>query len=190
MERNELFIVEFKPCLPELLRSCMRLTLNKADAEELLSSTVQKVLENMDSYTPGTQPLAFMRTIARNTFLNDRKKIKSRKTQLVEDEAFLQYDAAEEAVMLDLFNNLLDDYQSFGDEVLAALEQIRNDQHFKVFCCVMDGHKSREIAEDMGIEENTVKGIVRRIRIKMIPVLRQYAFEAYGIVPDIKMNEA
>jgi RNA polymerase sigma factor (sigma-70 family) len=189
MERNELFIKEFKPHLAELYRSALRLTLNKVDAEELVATTVQKVLEHMDRYEPGTNPLAYMRTIARNTFLNDRKKIKSRKTQLVEEEYMLQFDDADELALLDLFGNLMDRYDTFSDEVLHAIEQISNDGHFSVFCRVMDGFKSHEIAEELKMPENTVKGIVRRIRLKLIPALRDYALVTYGITPDIKMQQ-
>jgi RNA polymerase sigma-70 factor, ECF subfamily len=188
MEKHDIFLREFRPHLSELYRSAFKLTLNKVDAEDLVATTVQKVLEKMHTYTPGTNPLAFMRTIAKNTFLNDRKKVKIRKTQLVEEELLLQYDQADEMAMLDLFSNLLNEYDSFGDEVRQALDQIKNDAHFHVFCLIMDGFKSAEIADDLKIPENTVKGIVRRIRIKLIPTLREYALEHYNISPDIKLE--
>jgi RNA polymerase sigma-70 factor, ECF subfamily len=188
MEKNELFIREFKPHLAALYSSAMRLTWNKVDAEELVYQTVSKMLVSMDTYTPGTNPLALMRTIQKNIFLNNQKKLKTRKTKSVDQEYILQLDRADEAAALDVFSALLEQYDTFGDEVVGALDMIRNDAHFQVFCLILDGYKSSEVAEDCGIPENTVKGIVRRVRTKLIPVLSTYAREAYGIVPDIKME--
>ncbi len=189
MNTNGIFIEEFQPHLDELYRSTLRLTLNRTDAEEIVAQTVLKVLDNLDKYEPGTNPLAYMRTIARNIFLNERKKIKVRKTQLVDNERMLKYDGAEEIVLLDFFSALLDHYDTFSDEVLRALGQINNDSHFRVFCLMMDGYKSHEIAKQLGCPENTVKSIVRRIREKLIPLLSSYAFEKYGITPDIKLQQ-
>jgi RNA polymerase sigma-70 factor, ECF subfamily len=189
MKKNELFMSEFYPHLPALYRSAFKLTWNQVDAEELVAKTVERVLASMDSYKQEDKPLAFMRTVARNIFLNDCKKIKVRKTQLVDDEAFLQYDAAEEAQLLDTFANLLNHYDSFSDEVIAALARLKNDDHNKIFFAFMDGHKSAEIAKSVKSNENTVKGIVRRVRITLIPELAKYAYETYGIVADIKMEK-
>jgi RNA polymerase sigma-70 factor, ECF subfamily len=189
MEKKELFMTEFYPCLPALYRSAFKLTWDKVDAEELVAKTVEKVIKNLDNYTQQDKPLAFMRTVARNIFLNDCKKLKSRKTFLVEEETFLQLNETSEDQFIDLFCNLLEQYDTFSDEVVAALAQIRNEEHFKVFACTMDGYKSAEIAEELDILENTVKGIIRRVRVKLIPILRDYAFETYGIVADIKLEQ-
>lgn len=189
MEKNKIFNEEFAPHYADLYRSALRLTWDATEAADLVQDTVTKVLEKMDQYKPGTNALAYMRVIAKNAFLNKRKQITTRKTQLVDEDYLLQYDSEDESAAFGFFTELLKDQDSFSDEVKSAIAKIRNDEHFHVFALMFDGYKSAEIATELEISENTVKGIIRRLRIMLIENLREYALENYSIRPDIKMHD-
>lgn len=56
--------------LDSLYRSALRLTHNRADAEDLVQETCLRALRSFDRFNPGTNCRAWLLTILRNAFLN------------------------------------------------------------------------------------------------------------------------
>lgn len=69
----ETFSAEVMAYLEPLFGTAMRLTRNRADAEDLVQDTVVKALRFADRFTPGTNLKAWLYTILHNTWRNRRR---------------------------------------------------------------------------------------------------------------------
>ena len=69
----ETFSAEVLALLEPLYGTALRLTRNRADAEDLVQDTVVKALRFQDRYTPGTNLKAWLYTILHNTWRNRRR---------------------------------------------------------------------------------------------------------------------
>ena len=69
----ETFSAEVLALLEPLYATALRLTRNRADAEDLVQDTVVKALRFQDRYTPGTNLKAWLYTILHNTWRNRRR---------------------------------------------------------------------------------------------------------------------
>ena len=59
--------------IPRLKRFALRLARNRSDADDLVQETVLQALVHADQFRPGTNLLAGLNTILRNSFFTDRK---------------------------------------------------------------------------------------------------------------------
>jgi RNA polymerase sigma-70 factor, ECF subfamily len=80
------FSAEVLAWLQPLYATALRLTRNRADAEDLVQDTVVKALRFSDRFTPGTNLKAWLYTILHNTWRN-RKRDAARDTVEVDSEA-------------------------------------------------------------------------------------------------------
>ena len=71
--RQEAFAAEALSFLEPLYRAALRLTRNRADAEDLVQDTFVKALRFSDRFTPGTNLKAWLYTILHNTWRNRRR---------------------------------------------------------------------------------------------------------------------
>jgi RNA polymerase sigma-70 factor, ECF subfamily len=69
----ETFSAEVMVYLEPLFGTALRLTRNRADAEDLVQDTVVKALRFADRFTPGTNLKAWLYTILHNTWRNRRR---------------------------------------------------------------------------------------------------------------------
>ncbi len=70
---QEAFAAEVLRYLEPLYGTALRLTRNRADAEDLVQDTVVKALRFTDRFTPGTNLKAWLYTILHNTWRNRRR---------------------------------------------------------------------------------------------------------------------
>src|ERR1041384_6785661 len=68
------FATEVLSFLDPLYATALRLTRNRADAEDLVQDTLVKALRFSDRFTPGTNLRAWLYTILHNTWRNRRRK--------------------------------------------------------------------------------------------------------------------
>ncbi len=71
--RPAAFEAEALAHLNALYSSALRLTANRADAEDLVQETYLKAFRSYDQFEPGTNLKAWLFTILHNTFLNTRR---------------------------------------------------------------------------------------------------------------------
>ena len=67
------FSAEVLAWLQPLYATALRLTRNRADAEDLVQDTVVKALRFSDRFTPGTNLKAWLYTILHNTWRNRKR---------------------------------------------------------------------------------------------------------------------
>ena len=60
--------------MPRLKKFARRLACNRSDADDLVQETVLRALVHADQFRPGTNLLAWLNTILRNYFFNERKR--------------------------------------------------------------------------------------------------------------------
>lgn len=170
---------------PQLYSGALRMTRNRADAEDLVQETYLKGYRSFHTFTEGTNLRAWLFRIMTNTYINAyrAKQRRPNETDLGEVEDLYLYrnlgalqDAgigrsAEESLM-----EMLAD-----DEVKQALEDLPDNFRLPVILADVEGFSYKEIAEMLDIPIGTVMSRLHRGRKAMRKALHDYAL-ARGLV--------
>jgi RNA polymerase sigma-70 factor (ECF subfamily) len=164
---------------PQLFSAAMRMTRNRADAEDLVQETYLKGFRSFHTFTEGTNLRAWLFRILTNAYIN-RYRAKQRRpdeTDLADVEDLYLYHrlgtlddasrgrSAEESLM-----EILPD-----DEVKAALEGLPDNFRLPVVLADVEGFSYKEIAEMLEIPIGTVMSRLHRGRKAMQKALYEYA---------------
>jgi RNA polymerase sigma-70 factor (ECF subfamily) len=161
--------------LDSLYRAALRLTHNRADAEDLVQETYVKALRAFHRYNPGTNCRAWLFTIMRNAFLN---RIRNDKREILDDEPGLTglaravtdpagIDSPEE----EFFQTIL---HGDVDRALKGLPLVYREA---VVLADLEGLTYKEIAEVLGCPPGTVMSRLSRGRQLLRHALRRFARE-------------
>jgi RNA polymerase sigma-70 factor (ECF subfamily) len=170
---------------PQLYSGALRMTRNRADAEDLVQETYLKGFRSYHSFTEGTNLRAWLFRIMTNTFINSYRAKQRRpdETDLGDLEDLYLYKnlgalqngttgrSAEETLM-----ELLPD-----DEVKQALEDLPDNFRLPVILADVEGFSYKEIAEILDIPIGTVMSRLHRGRKAMQKTLHDLAL-ARGLV--------
>ncbi|MFP5224487.1 MAG: sigma-70 family RNA polymerase sigma factor [Actinomycetota bacterium] len=173
-----------EPVLDPLFGAALRYTRNRADAEDLVQTTVIKAWRAYDKFEPRSENAfkAWMFTILQNAWISEYRR-RSRRVQEVSaetDEGFSLFDAlvetngsAEAAVLSAIPDS----------EVKAALESLNEDFRTAVVLCDVEGFSYGEIAEITGVPVGTVMSRIHRGRKALQRALWDFAKER-GLVNE------
>ena len=166
---------------PQLWSAALRMTRNRADAEDLLQETFLKAWRSSHTFERGTNLRAWLFRIMTNTFINRWNAAKRRpvETDIEDVEDLYLYrrlgtldpsalDSSAEDQMLALFT---------ADEVKAALEDLPEAFRLPVLLADVDGFSYKEIAEMLEVPVGTVMSRLHRGRKAMQKRLYVYATE-------------
>jgi RNA polymerase sigma-70 factor (ECF subfamily) len=156
---------------PQLFSSAMRMTRNRADAEDLVQETYLKAFRSYGSFTEGTNLRAWLFRIMTNTYINQyrAKQRRPNETDLADVEDLYLFRrvstlddpslgrSAEQTLM-----ELLPD-----EEVKAALEALPDIFRLPVILADVEGFSYKEIAEMLDIPIGTVMSRLHRGRRAM-----------------------
>ena len=172
---------------PQLFSTALRMTRNRADAEDLVQETFIKAWRSYGTFQEGTNLRAWLFRIMTNTFINkyNAQQRRPQETEMDDVEelflfrrlgAFDQSKMAQSAEdqMLELFTD---------DEVKGALEELPEMFRLPVLLSDVDGFSYKEIAEMLDIPIGTVMSRLHRGRKMMQKLLYQYAKER-GLVDE------
>jgi RNA polymerase sigma-70 factor (ECF subfamily) len=172
---------------PQLFATALRMTRNKADAEDLVQETFLKGWRAFDSYQQGTNLRAWLFRIMTNTFINkyNSQQRRPQETELDEvEELFLfrrmgafdqsKMSQSAEDQMLELFTD---------DEVKNAIEELPETFRIPVLLSDVEGFSYKEIAEMLEVPIGTVMSRLHRGRKAMQKMLYEYAKER-GLVDE------
>jgi RNA polymerase sigma-70 factor, ECF subfamily len=154
--------------MPGLYSAALRMTRNRADAEDLVQETYLKAYRAFGGFQQGTNLKAWLYKILTNTFINSYRSRKRRPEQTeldeVEDlylyrrlgglEAVAASRSAEEEV-LDHFTDA---------DVKAAVEELPEQFRMAVLLADVEGFSYKEIAEILDIPIGTVMSRLHRGR--------------------------
>jgi len=155
----------------------LRLTRNKADAEDLTQNALVKALRFHDKFKEGTYIKAWLLTILRNTFINEYRR-KARRPAVVE---LTGTEAAEErspdrevpiGITGDTREGLM---ELLDDRVKKAIEALPEDFRGAVIMADLEDMSYKEIAEAMGCPLGTVMSRLYRGRKLLRDALGDYA---------------
>ncbi len=178
-ERFEALVNEH---LDSLYGSALRLTRNRANAEDLIQDTFLKAWRSFRTFQAGTNARAWLYKILMNAYIDSYRKT-SRQPELVDHEDvgdFYLYAKAQES----------EEYRREGDpeeillskimdaDVKAALEQVPEPFRAAVILADLEEFSYREIAEILDIPIGTVMSRLYRGRRHLQRLLWDYAKRA------------
>jgi RNA polymerase sigma-70 factor (ECF subfamily) len=154
--------------MPALYSAALRLTRNRADAEDLVQETFLKAFRAFGSFEEGTNLRAWLYKILTNTFINAYRASKRRPEKAdVEDveDLYLYHRLGElraGATGRSAEDEVLDGITD--DEVKAAIESLPEAFRIAVLLADVEGFSYKEIAEITDVPIGTVMSRIHRGR--------------------------
>jgi RNA polymerase sigma-70 factor, ECF subfamily len=148
--------------LTMLRARAIRLLRDTQGADDLVQQTVEAALKNENQFQPGSNLDAWLMTIMKNTFLNDRRRVK------VENLFMLKEDMPDLAVEMDPNGGLR------LREAAAIMEAMAKDQVTTLLELVVNNKSYKEVSRDMGIPMGTVKSRINRAREQLLEAAGDY----------------
>lgn len=152
--------------LEPLYAAAVRLTRDRADAEDLLQDTVLKALRASDRFARGTNLRAWLYTILRNTWRNRRRdrarapvEVDSERVEASHLPAGEGVGASPEALLL---------RETLDDELQAALDGLPEAFREAVWLRDVEEFSYAEIAEMLGVPPGTVMSRISRGRRQLL----------------------
>ncbi|RWF44273.1 MAG: sigma-70 family RNA polymerase sigma factor [Mesorhizobium sp.] len=145
------FGLEIESNRTPLMKRAMRLCRRKADAEDLVQTTMMKALCNRDRFTPGTNLQAWLMTILNNIHFTDCR----RNGRMVEDPNGL---IAGHLIASDNPETACEARQMLG--LISRLPDVIR----QTFILAIGGNEHHETAEAEGVAIGTIKSRVHRGR--------------------------
>jgi RNA polymerase sigma-70 factor, ECF subfamily len=164
--------------MPSLYNAALRMTRNRADAEDLVQETYLRAYRGFNSFEDGTNLKAWLYRILTNTYINSyrAKKRRPEETELDEVEDLYLYHriGGLEAAMAgrSAEDELLDRFSEA--EVKEAVEALPENFRMAVLLADVEGFSYKEIAEILDIPIGTVMSRLHRGRKALQK--RLYAF--------------
>lgn len=176
------FEEEALPLLDQLFGAAMRMTRNRADAEDLVQETFAKAYQNFSSYRQGTNIKAWLYRILTNTYITHYRKAqrspKKAGTDQIEDWQLAAAASHDARGLRSAEVEALDRMPS--GQVREALESLPEEYRLAVTLADVEGFSYKEIAQILDIPMGTVMSRLHRGRRILREKLADYAAE-YGI---------
>lgn len=187
MGARENFTKDAMQYAPQLFSTALRMTRNRADAEDLVQETFIKGWRSFATFQEGTNLRAWLFRIMTNTYINKYNAKQRRPDETVLDdveEMFLfrrlgafdqsKLSASAEDQMMELFTD---------DEVKNALEALPEQFLLPVLLSDVEEFSYKEIAEILEVPIGTVMSRLHRGRKQLQKMLYDYAKER-GIINE------
>jgi RNA polymerase sigma-70 factor (ECF subfamily) len=166
---------------PQLFGSALRMTRNRADAEDLVQETLLKAFRSYDSFEAGTNLRAWLFRILTNTFINSYRAKQSRplESELGELEDLYLYKRLPELAQRTRTQSAEDEiFDLFtDDEVKRALEDLPESFLLPVLLADVQDFSYQEIATMLDVPIGTVMSRLHRGRKALQKALVQFAEE-------------
>ncbi len=151
------------PFREQLLKTALRLTRNREDAEDLVQETYLKAFRHWGRFQPGTNLKAWLFKIMKNTFINLYRRQKAVPPQA----DFAELEETMEGQILSEPEKSPEDElleRSWDQEVLAAIKSLPHSYKVVVLLSDIEGYSYKEIAEILAIPLGTVMSRLYRGR--------------------------
>ncbi|WP_443189737.1 sigma-70 family RNA polymerase sigma factor [Methylobacterium sp. Leaf99] len=145
--------------VPRLRRFARMRTGNAAEADDMVQATLMRAWERRSQFQDGTNLVAWLFTILRNTHLNQRKRLRREVEDVDGAFAGALSSAPDQEHRVALF------------ELQAALNDLPEEQRETLLLVTVDGLKHEEVAAVLGCQVGTVKSRVSRARERLAMAL-------------------
>lgn len=142
--------------LPRLRRFARTITRHREDADDLVQLSIERALQRLDQWRPGTRLDSWMFTIMRNAWIDE---VRSRVRR---DAIFLPEEAGENVGHA--VGDWPTDRQHQRLDVHKAMQQLNDDQRLAVGLVLVEGLPYKEAAEVLGIPIGTLTSRLARAR--------------------------
>jgi RNA polymerase sigma-70 factor (ECF subfamily) len=191
MESSDTFEQQLTAVLDRLYAAALRLTKNRADAEDLVSEAVTRALQSRDSLNDPASFRGWMFRILTNTFISNCRRLRNcPEVAPGEDNAetgdgFWLFDRLHQPLLLfwggnpeqEFLNNVL------REDLARALDQLSEAYRIVVLLSDVEGFSYPEIAAMLDIPLGTVRSRLARARSRLQKTLWQQAIDT-GFIAD------
>lgn len=178
--RRGAFETEFLGYMDTVFDAALRLAGNASDADDLVQATMLKAYRFMDHYKRGTNARAWLLTILRNTFINERRRRQRQPTSLDLDEDRTGPQGARGESRADEGDGV--GHQAMMDEISEeishALDTLSHEYQQALLLSDIDGYSYQEIADIVGCPIGTVRSRISRARKHLRDQLAGFVGEA------------
>jgi RNA polymerase sigma-70 factor (ECF subfamily) len=175
--------------IPALYRFAIRLTKNATDAEDLLSDTIMKAIERLNSLDNPEKMKSWLFRIMNNRFIDEQRQKKNfRMTELPresnEEDEFSLFEQLENSSIAEgddpekeFIHKLMD------EDIKKAIDALPEDFRVAISLCDIEGFPYPDIAEILQIPIGTVRSRIARARALLQKKLWTHAKEMGIIKP-------
>ena len=180
--------------MPSLYSAALRMTRNRADAEDLVQETYLRAYRGFDGFEEGTDLKAWLYRILTNTYINSYRAKKRRpdETELDEVEDLYLYHriGGLEAALAgrSAEDELLERFSEA--EVKEAVEELPENFRMAVLLADIEGFSYKEIADILDIPIGTVMSRLHRGRKALQKRLYEFAVERNLADPEPDPTDA
>jgi len=147
----------FQEVNPLLEGFALKLTQDREKAKELVQETVARALRYKDNFTAGTNFKAWITTMMRNIFLNQRRNWKRRKTESVShDSLYYNFEGVHTTDNQGI-------HQIEMQEILHSINKLE-EKIRRPFWMYYQGYAYEEIAQELEVPLGTVKSRIFNAR--------------------------
>jgi RNA polymerase sigma-70 factor (ECF subfamily) len=175
------FVEDAMALMPSLYTAALRLTRNRADAEDLVQETYLRAYRGYGGFDEGTNLKAWLYRILTNAYINSyrAKQRRPQEDELDEVEDFYLYRRLGTLEATRVHRSAEDELMDFftDDEVKAALEALPEAYRLPVLLADVEGFSYKEIAEILDVPIGTVMSRLHRGRKAMQKRLFDFAVD-------------
>lgn len=148
--------------IPRLRRFARVLTGNLADADDVVQASLEKAMLNLDQWQPGTQLDRWLFRIARNTWLDDRRRAHNR---VAHDD------------IGDMIDHMGEDGVAVVEEqatmrmIRAAVDSLPREQRDVVALVMLEEYTYREAADMLALPIGTVMSRLSRAKAALAKIV-------------------
>lgn len=176
-DRKQEFEALVEPHLDALFGYCLRLTRNRADAEDLLQEGLYKSFRGLAGFERGTHFKAWVFRIVTNAWISHQRREK-RRPQPQELDAVADVETAAQQEVYDAETNWGVVYEEVvDDEVKRALDELPEEFRMPLLLSSLGDLRYKEVAAALDLPLGTVMSRLFRARQKLRRALRDYAVE-------------
>ncbi len=165
-DQHQVFEREVFPLRSQLYPAALRMTRNRADAEDLVQETFTRAYAAFGTFTPGTNLRAWLHRILANVFINSCRKRRREPAQAPwADVAELGSPVQPGRLARSAEDEALDGLTD--SEVMRALRRLPGSYGAAVYLADVEGYSYKEIAQLLGTPIGTVMSRLHRGRTKL-----------------------